>query len=160
MSVSWHLDFQVCRLPFDLVFSCRRKLDSIITKLHKTTPLGKEGLGDKENQVNCLSCCRCCVSSRRSACLYMSEWRSILWQYILSLFKQPGYLHTKYAFNPCFISRLPYSKGRLTLWHFCYCVIYPVWLFTCICTWWMCVCRRRFKLCSVPFKDCMCLVSN
>lgn len=44
--------FQLCRLRFNLVFSCRRKLDSIITKLHKTTPLGKESLGDEENQVN------------------------------------------------------------------------------------------------------------
>lgn len=56
--------FEVQFLPPSIqsCFPCRRKLDSIITKLHKVTPSEKESFKDEENQVKCFFYPRCCVN--------------------------------------------------------------------------------------------------
>lgn len=52
--MSWHRSSIFCRHRFNLGFPCRRKLDSIIVKLHKTNPLEKEISKDEEIQVKYL----------------------------------------------------------------------------------------------------------
>lgn len=43
-------------MSFRIRFFHRRKLDSIITKLHQVTTLGSESHGEEDNPVKCLFC--------------------------------------------------------------------------------------------------------
>lgn len=59
----------------------RRKLDSIITKLHQATPLESENVGEEENAVKCLFCHR--LLRVNNVALYVSELRShVFWRRI------------------------------------------------------------------------------
>lgn len=62
-----------CRLRLSLSF--RRKLDSIISKLHQTNPSEKEGTGREEKQVTCLFCYPGCVNFRAGKSMFVCDRR-------------------------------------------------------------------------------------